>query len=295
MVQFRKTPIVPFRFQGVLYFVKREDLLHPIIDGTKGRKFYSLLHRPLEGVEELVGFGSPLANSFSSLAYIARQRGWRFRYFVTYIPPQLRREPAGNFQKGLEWGAEVVETGLTGEALREFVLGQRREGRVVVEEGGRGDLAEEGVSQLAREILGFCKSHNLPVFLPSGTGTTAYYLAKYLQPEGVKVYTTPVVGGVEYLQKQFQWLGGGEFLPTILPPLRHYRFGALYPNLYRLWEELGRGGIEFDLLYDPVGWEVVLGRQLGPLLYIHQGGKLGNLTMLARYRKLFEKERDGKR
>jgi len=48
--------------------------------------------------------------------------------------------------------------------------------------------------------------------------------------------------------------------------------------------------IEFDLLYDPMGWIVMDNRRerLGQgTLYIHQGGLLGNVTMLQRYKKKF--------
>jgi len=287
-IRFAKTPIVPFRFRGTLFFVKRDDLLHPHLDGNKGRKFYKLLQLPSEKVEEVVSFGSPLANSLGALAFLARFKGWKLKYLVTYIPPELKREPVGNYLKALQLGAEVIETGLRGEELREYVLQmENKKGkRLIIEEGGRGSFAKEGVFRLGEEMLPFLLQHRLRVFLPSGTGTTAYFLSKKLAPLGIEVLTTPVVGGADYLKKQWEWLGGGDHLPTILLPPRRYRFGALYPNLYDLWGELKKGGIEFDLLYDPVGWETILSHNLKDILYIHQGGKIGNATMIRRYEKL---------
>jgi 1-aminocyclopropane-1-carboxylate deaminase len=45
-------------------------------------------------------------------------------------------------------------------------------------------------------------------------------------------------------------------------------------------------GVEFDLLYDPHGWLTLLENPeifKMPILYIHQGGLIGNESMLARY------------
>jgi 1-aminocyclopropane-1-carboxylate deaminase len=49
-------------------------------------------------------------------------------------------------------------------------------------------------------------------------------------------------------------------------------------------------GVEFDLLYDPHGWLTLLENPElfdNPLLYIHQGGLLGNESMLKRYERKY--------
>lgn len=46
--------------------------------------------------------------------------------------------------------------------------------------------------------------------------------------------------------------------------------------------------IEFDLLYDPIGFDTILSNlkdfENSKIIYIHQGGIKGNLTMLQRYK-----------
>ena len=61
-----------------------------------------------------------------------------------------------------------------------------------------------------------------------------------------------------------------------------------------MWNELmTQGGVEFDLLYDPLGWLTLLDYldqvclKDWDILYIHQGGLLGNATMLPRYQRKF--------
>ncbi len=164
---------------------------------------------------------------------------------------------------------------------------------LIVPEGVRTLEAKEGVEKLGLEIL---KTKKRKVFLPSGTGTTALFLQKVLKKEGVEVLTTACVGDENYLKAQFFTLEKDSFYhPTILMPKKRYRFGRLYPELFRLWKELKeKTKIEFDLLYDPIGFKTLLEHNLldENLLYIHQGGVEGNETMLDRYHHLLKKDKN---
>jgi len=97
------------------------------------------------------------------------------------------------------------------------------------------------------------------------------------------------VGDSEYLKYQFSLLEKDESLyPKILNPKKKYHFGKLYNEHFTLWNEIKNStNIEFDLLYDPIGFDTLrehLERFDGcEILYIHQGGILGNETMKERY------------
>ncbi|WP_236619490.1 hypothetical protein [Lebetimonas sp. JH369] len=186
--------------------------------------------------------------------------------------------------ESLKNDAKIIEINLRGDALREYVLNLKDKNTLIIEEGGRIRESEEGIKILADEINEYAKKNNLKVFLPSGTGTTAYFLAKHLD---VEVLTLPCVGDEKYLKKQFCMLGGGK-IPTILSPRKKYHFGKLYKNLFVIWNELKNAGIEFDLLYDPIGWESVEYYNLNNILYIHQGGLKGNISMLSRYKRKYK-------
>jgi 1-aminocyclopropane-1-carboxylate deaminase/D-cysteine desulfhydrase-like pyridoxal-dependent ACC family enzyme len=190
----------------------------------------------------------------------------------------------GNYLEALRNGMKIIETNLHGDELREFVLSKKSDDTLIIEEGGRVKESEEGIKILANEINEYAIKNNLKVFLPSGTGTTAYFLAKNLDAE---VITTPCVGDKEYLKKQWMILGKIPSNLQIISPKRKYHFGKLYSNLFNLWKELKENGIEFDLLYDPIGWEVIIENKLKNILYIHQGGLLGNITMLQRYKRKY--------
>jgi 1-aminocyclopropane-1-carboxylate deaminase/D-cysteine desulfhydrase-like pyridoxal-dependent ACC family enzyme len=124
----------------------------------------------------------------------------------------------------------------------------------------------------------------LNIFLPSGTGTTALYLQKYLPYD---VYTCACVGDDKYLKLQFNNLETTNH-PKILKTPKKFHFGKLYKENYEMYKKLKeQTNIEFDLLYDPIGWQTLLQSDLikhnREILYIHQGGLIGNITMINRY------------
>ena len=256
-------------------------MLRPF-EGNKARKFYYFLKNDIKE-KRIISFGSNQSNAMYSLSLLAKLKNKEFIYYTNHIPKFLKENPHGNYLGALKNGAKIIEIDLKGENLREFVLGLKNEESIIIEEGGRIKEAEEGIKLLADEINEYAKKNNLKVFLPSGTGTTAFFLAKYLD---VEVLTVPCVGESEFLKKQFNWLGGGK-IPTILTPRKKYHFGKLYKELFLLWLELKRAGIEFDLLYDPIGWDTVKYHNLKNILYIHQGGIKGNVSMIKRYERIF--------
>ncbi|MEO1958792.1 MAG: 1-aminocyclopropane-1-carboxylate deaminase/D-cysteine desulfhydrase [Nautiliaceae bacterium] len=273
------SPITPFEFRGHFFHIKRDDLLRPF-EGNKVRKFYYFLKNNFPHIKKLISFGSNQSNAMYAMSELCKIKGWEFIYYTHHIPSFLKQNPHGNYLRALQNGAKIIEIGLRGDELRKFVFRLKSKETLVIEEGGRVRESEEGIKILADEINEYCIKNNLRVFLPSGTGTTAYFLAKHLD---VEVITTPCVGDREYLKKQFELLGGGK-IPTIISPKKKYHFGKLYKHLYFLWQELKDAGVEFDLLYDPIGWEVVLENRLFDVLYIHQGGLYGNESMLRRYK-----------
>jgi 1-aminocyclopropane-1-carboxylate deaminase/D-cysteine desulfhydrase-like pyridoxal-dependent ACC family enzyme len=156
-----------------------------------------------------------------------------------------------------------------------------------VKEGGASKEAEVGIKKLAKELKGY---EDYSIFLPSGTGVTALYLQKHFKG---RVFTCSCVGDDDYLLSQFRELEEDNF-PTILKKRKKYHFGKLYKENYEIWKELKEAGIEFDLLYDPIGWRVVLDNIdiLGDkIIYIHQGGVQGNESMVKRYKRKYKEFR----
>ena len=266
------------------FFVKRDDLLDDNFSGNKARKFYYFLKNDFPKVKKVVSYGSNQSNAMYSLSILCKLKGWKFEYYTDHLPSYLEDNPQGNYKYALENGMHLkVGTQLPKNFENDTIF---------ISEGGAVQEASYGIELLANEIKQWKKENsfeNIKVFLPSGTGTTALFLQKYLDDE---VLTCPCVGDVEYLKKQFLELEANTMLhPTILNPPKKFHFGKLYKENYQIWEELKeQTNIEFDLLYDPIGWQTLLqyenDKQM-PILYIHQGGLKGNETMKLRYERKF--------
>nr|WP_314240058.1 1-aminocyclopropane-1-carboxylate deaminase [uncultured Campylobacter sp.] len=162
-----------------------------------------------------------------------------------------------------------------------------------INEGVWQPQAEAGFISQARQIECWADAEGktVDIFLPSGTGTSAAFLAKHVKFD---VYTCPCVGDADYLKSEIEALTPSS-KARILPPPKKYHFGDLKPELYQIWREVcEQTGIEFELIYDPVGFLTMmanLGAFKNEILYIHQGGVLGNISQKLRYERKFKETR----
>ncbi len=287
-MKLQNSPIDTIKFFDRTFYVKRDDLLDLHFSGNKARKFDYFLHNNFPNIDTVVSFGSNQSNAMYSLSVLAKLKNWKFKYFINHLPSYLKEHPSGNYKYALLNGTELIID-------EDFKMTQyeSKSNELFIQEGGAVNEASFGIQQLAKEIKEWKKENNiqnLKIFLPSGTGTTALFLQKFLDDE---VLTVPCVGDSEYLRYQFSLLESDSSLyPTILDPLKKYHFGKLYKEHYELWSEIKeKTNIEFDLLYDPIGWSTLkiyldLFAKF-EILYIHQGGVIGNETMYDRYQKKF--------
>lgn len=299
------TPVDSLMMFDRQIFIKRDDLLHPEFSGNKARKFAYFLAHDFPGAKKLIGYGSSQANSLYSMSALAKLKGWKLDFYVDHIAAQVKSQTEGNYVEACANGANVIDLSerhdREGRSCEEYIkekalLDEPR--ALFVPEGGRCEYAEFGVAQLAREIVDWAvqaKLAQLKVFLPSGTGTTALFLNKYFIESGsnIRVLTCACVGGDEYLNLQFNQLSQFKtFYPEIISLPKKYHFGKLYRECYEMWQRIDKQGVRFELLYDPVGWialEAYLksASEQTSIIYIHQGGLLGNASMLPRYKRKF--------
>jgi len=276
------SPIDTIEFYKKTFLIKRDDLLHKDFSGNKARKFLYFLEKDFPKVTTLISHGSNQSNAMYSLSVLSTLKNWDFIYYTDHISSHLEQNPQGNYKYALENGMQI-------QTKDDFDKSQLflDESILFIEEGGALQEACYGLELLAKEIISYkneYKIDNLKIFLPSGTGTTALFLQKYLD---IEVLTCPCVGDASYLQKQFLVLEPNEIKhPTICQTKKKYHFGKLYKENYIIWKELKeQTNIEFDLLYDPIGWNTLLDMMSDEYtyLYIHQGGIIGNESMIQRY------------
>ena len=278
-MNYTNSPIEKINFNNQEYFVKRDDLLDSDFSGNKARKFYYYLINDFPNIKKVVSHGSSQSNAMYSLSVLCKIKNWQFDYYVDHTASFLKENPIGNYKYAIENGMNIIE----GEIPKSF-----EKETLFISEGGAVSEASFGIEVLASEIKNWAKENNiknLKIFLPSGTGTTALFLQKFLPFE---VLTCACVGDDEYLKKQFYLLEEDNH-PTIIKTNKKYHFGKLYKEFYEIHNELlKQTNIEFDLLYDSLGWICIDNylkniRNNNHILYIHQGGIIGNSSMKQRY------------
>jgi len=296
------SPVTQHQFKKNTFFVKRDDLLHHQFSGNKARKFMSLLTGHYPHITHVISYGSVQANSLYSLAALCAIKRWTLSFYVDHIPHYVKQKPTGNYRGALELGANIIDMTTLKDRRGRHPSDYIEENFsnspniFIVPEGGRSPIAEQGIQGLALEILHWSQveqRNNIVVALPSGTGTTALYLQKHLKHADIEVITCACVGNQEYLIEQFLEVDNHAPHPTILATQKKHHFGRLNPREYELWLMLmDQTQLEFDLLYDPFMWECLLdwipNHPEKTILYIHQGGLLGNESMVGRYRRLLD-------
>ncbi|KDO35086.1 hypothetical protein SPRG_01151 [Saprolegnia parasitica CBS 223.65] len=299
------TPFQRVRVRGLDVVVKRDDLFY--LSGNKFRKLYWLVEKDAayfnRTAQPTLSYGGLQSNAMLAIAQLAHLKRVPFTYFTKTIELQPETAPvATNFKLASNLGMRHVELSSSEyEALAE----SKDFGPLVttpkwigIPQGGASADAEVGVQVLASEINAFASDKPrcdppLSVLLPSGTGTTAYYLAKHLRPD-IDVYAVPCVGSAAYLQQQWQQLepNGLVTRARMLSPKKRVAFGSLWKPLLAMHQELWLATqIEFDLVYACLAWHTLFhaletrsidlnGRQL---VYIHCGGTSGNPSQRQRY------------
>ncbi|MEA1983250.1 MAG: pyridoxal-phosphate dependent enzyme [Campylobacterota bacterium] len=287
----KNSPISKITLEGREFFVKRDDLIDPYLAGNKYRKLYTLLQTPKENIDKIISYGGTQSNAMLAIAAICKQKDWEFIYYTKPVSKRITELTYGNYSDALYLGMKNIELEdeLYGEMIGSLRLNLDSRS-YIIDQGGADDTAQEGLKVLALEIreqLQCSKEYESikAIATPSGTGTTALFLAKSL-PE-FKVYTTPCVGDEIYLREQMQALSEIPDNLIILKPKKKYHFSKPYLEFYGVYLKLQKSGVVFDLLYAPSMWEALLEQTSEPTLYVHSGGVSGNTSMLKRYERKF--------
>jgi 1-aminocyclopropane-1-carboxylate deaminase/D-cysteine desulfhydrase-like pyridoxal-dependent ACC family enzyme len=284
------TPLSCIEVDGREFFIKRDELYDTYLSGNKFRKLQKLIDTPKEQYRRIISYGGSQSNAMLSIAALAKAKGWEYIYYTKRLSSYQRENPNGNYKYALALGMQHKE--IAHELYEEFIASLTLtldDTTVVVHQGGADVMAAYGLEKLATELREQLDGSGVNALAtPSGTGTTALFLAKAM-PE-YRVYTTPSVGSSSYLEQQMCALGEIPKNLTILEPPKKYHFAKPYLEFYQLYKKLlSEGGIEFDLLYAPLLWQELLAQTTQNICYIHSGGLIGNESMLPRYEKLLNK------
>ena len=279
------TQISTVSIDGREFLIKRDDLIDPFLSGNKYRKLSTLLQTPSNAISRVVSYGGTQSNAMLSIAKVCHDKKWEFLYYSKPLSSVQKRSPSGNYRYALELGMQHVEIEHT--LYKNFIASltmQEDVDTIIVHQGGAVASAKAGVEKLAAEIKEQV-APDIALATPSGTGTTALFLAHAL-PQ-YRIYTTPCVGDALYLKEQMRSLAPIPSNLIILQSEKKYAFGKPHKEFLDIYIKLKeQTAVEFDLLYAPLMWKMLLERTDEKICYIHSGGVMGNESMIERYGKL---------
>lgn len=279
-----------FDEQGLKVFIKRDDLIHPIISGNKWRKLkYPLMHARSGNRAHLVTFGGAYSNHLLATAAAAANFGFRSTGFVR--GEQVNNDILFLCQlHGMELLFTDRESYKDKQALFEKHFGNDKEA-YFINEGGSSELAAKGVSELVDELT---ETYD-HIFCACGTGTTAAGIINGLKQYNVnsQFHGVPVLKNGDFLRKDInRYLHSN----TDYQLLTNYHFGGygkVTPELINFIREfVTTTGILIEPIYTGkmlyAVYDLASKNYFKPgskILAIHTGGLWGLLGMKDKFAK----------
>jgi 1-aminocyclopropane-1-carboxylate deaminase len=142
---------------GILLFIKREDLIHPFVSGNKFRKLkYNLLQAKAENQQTLLSFGGAFSNHIAAVAFAGKENGFRTIGIIRgeELTGKIAENPTLQFAQNCGMQLEFV----TRETYRDksevaFLddLHQKYGRFYTIPEGGTNELAVKGCEEILTE------------------------------------------------------------------------------------------------------------------------------------------------
>ena len=187
--------------QGVELWLKRDDLLHPVISGNKWRKLKYILDHALSlNTQKIISMGGAYSNHLHALAYVAKQLGIASHGIVRGERPEVLN-PSLVDMSAWEMSLEFISR-CEYRKLRSYTLSttlpELQPGEYWLPEGGALELALQGVA----ELVGGC---DINYDVLCGTATTMAGLINAV-PENKQVLGFAALKGAGFLTNEIKRL-----------------------------------------------------------------------------------------
>ena len=190
-------------------WIKRDDLIHPVISGNKWRKLkYILDHALAIGSHTIISMGGAYSNHLHALAFAGNQLGLKT---IGYIRGEKPQNLSPTLQDIQNWGMELRFISRADyRELRHYkkhnelpahIINKQQDGQYWLPEGGATELALFGVGELVSEIDG---AYDV-ICVPCGTGTTLAGIVGSV-PEHCIVHGFSALKGAGFLVKDVEKL-----------------------------------------------------------------------------------------
>ncbi len=184
--------------KGIELWMKRDDLLHPIVSGNKWRKLKYVLNDALSvEAQRLISMGGAYSNHLHALAYVGHCLGLPTAAYIRGECPKHLNPSLVDMQ---QWGMRLhYVTRSDYQLLRQQGLASYQQGDYWIPEGGSLTPALQGVAELLTEI-----DIDYDVLcVPCGTATTLAGLVSAL-PDTKKIIGFAALKGAGFLVDDVQ-------------------------------------------------------------------------------------------
>ncbi|WP_395768715.1 1-aminocyclopropane-1-carboxylate deaminase/D-cysteine desulfhydrase [Aquirufa sp.] len=157
-----------FEQKNVRVFIKRDDLIHPIISGNKWRKLRDYIElAQLNGQKHVISFGGAYSNHLYALAFVAN----KFKLSSTGVirGEELTAESNIFLRQMKDWGMDLKFVTRTDYKQKFIPKEVDIQNALIIAEGGFGEIATKSVATIINET-DESKYHH--IFCPVGTGAT---------------------------------------------------------------------------------------------------------------------------
>ncbi|GGF73842.1 1-aminocyclopropane-1-carboxylate deaminase/D-cysteine desulfhydrase [Alteromonas lipolytica] len=247
------SPLMPFTpdwpgAERVNLWIKRDDLIHPVISGNKWRKMSALLAHHAATCQHIVSFGGGYSNHLHALGWCCKQLGIAF---TAIIRGHYQANPTPMIADLLHWGAEiryVTKIEYQQRHSQDYLALLTRDypQALIIPEGGSQQLALQGIHAMLAE----CQQPFDTIVTPVASGATMAGMVSGVS-EQQQVLGIAVLNGVGYLENLV-----AQFLPEksdcrwqILHQFHHGGYARKSADLLSLCEEMQQ---KYSIAVEPV-------------------------------------------
>ena len=262
---------------GRSIYIKRDDLIHPIVSGNKWRKLkYAIQNMQSRGLNELATFGGAYSNHMVATACAGASLGIKTHCFIRGHEPMDSHYLALARMYGMNLIQVNREDYLNKEALFKNHFGNQV---YFINEGGKSEYGAKGLEDVITEI----DLDNYSLFHASAAGTTALGLAQGIDKSGKNIQLHPIA----VLKNQAEQADYLKDVPHHLN-MDYTQGGYAKTNselIHYCKDFTSSTGILVDPIYTGKALlaldSMILNNQIGPnenIVFLHTGGMLGVLS-----------------
>jgi len=172
--------------KNIQVFVKRDDLIHPIISGNKWRKLKEYIDfAQINNSKSIISFGGAYSNHLYALAYVGNQFHIKTVGIIRGNELSINSNPY--LKQMSDWGMKLYFQDRESYRKKIIPLEIETENAIIIPEGGFSKIGVLGLESLISELKNQLNTDFIVTAV--GTGTTAIGICQYAKIKTIGILT----------------------------------------------------------------------------------------------------------